>query len=153
LRLADFVASKIGDDYDPYGLLLRRLNAGKVVIFDTETTGLDVTRDDVVELAALRLGGHADLATMQALLKRDRPLEESSRVHGITAEMLAQEGRDPRQVFDEFRSFVEGCVLAGHNVGYDVAIVRSQMRRLGLEWEPPPAFDTLELSRRLLSLP
>src|SRR5439155_24418571 len=67
--------------------------------------------------------------------------------------MLVNEGRDPRAVFGEFRSFVDGCVLAGHNVGYDVAIVRSQMRRLGLEWEPPPAFDTLELSRRLLSLP
>lgn len=153
LRLADFVAPRIGDDLDPFGLLLRRLNAGRVVLFDTETTGLDVTRDDVVELAAMRIDGHADLASMQALLQTERSLESSGRVHGITAEMLAQDGREPREVLEEFRAFAEGSVLVGHNVGYDVAIVRSQMRRLGLEWTPPPTFDTLELSRRFLSLP
>src|SRR5207248_8031721 len=109
----------------------RRLDEGRLVIFDTETTGLETTRDDVVELAAMRAGVDAPF---QALLRTDRPMEEASRVHGITAEMLACEGREPAEVFAAFLAFIDGCILAGHNVTYDVNIVRSQMRRLGLNW-------------------
>jgi DNA polymerase III epsilon subunit-like protein len=81
-------------------------------------------------------------------------MEEASRVHGITAEMLQCEGRAPEEVFAAFLAYIDGCILAGHNVSYDVNIVRSQMRRLGLSW---PAgirtFDTLELCRRFFNLP
>ena len=154
LRLADLVDPLTHEDLDPFGLLLRRLDEGRVVVFDTETTGLDTARDDVVELAAIRAGIAGQTASLRALLTTTRPLEEAARVHGITLQMLDAEGREPRTVYAEFLAFLEGCVLAGHNVGYDVNIVRSQMRRLGLDWpEDVCAFDTLELCRRFFSLP
>jgi DNA helicase-2/ATP-dependent DNA helicase PcrA len=154
LKLIDLVDPLTHEDLDPFGLLLRRLEEGRVVLFDVETTGLDVTRDDVVELAAVRLGTTGEIASFQSLLRTDRPLEEAARVHGITAEMLTRDGRPPGEVFAAFRRFVSGCVLVGHNVHYDLNIVRSQMRRLGLDWEEEPrAYDTLDMSRRLFSLP
>ena len=48
LRLADLVDPLTHEEFDPFGLLLRRLDEGRVVVFDTETTGLETTRDDVV---------------------------------------------------------------------------------------------------------
>ena len=131
LRLVDFVDPLTPQYLDPFGLLLDRFAEGRVVVFDVESTGLDVTRDDVVELAALKVGACGPGASFHALLRTERSLEESSRVHGITADVLEREGRDPLEVFNEFLGFIDGCVLVGHNVGYDVNIVRSQLRRLG----------------------
>jgi DNA helicase-2/ATP-dependent DNA helicase PcrA len=151
LRLADLVDPLTHEDLDPFGLLLRRLDEDRVVVFDTETTGLETTHDDIVELGAMRAGGNT---RFHALLKTLRPMEEAARVHGITAAMLTQDGREPAEVFPEFLAFIDGCILAGHNVHYDVNIVRSQMRRLGLNWPANTrAFDTLELCRRFFNLP
>ena len=154
LRLVDFVDPLTPEYLDPFGLLLQRFAEDRVVVFDVESTGLDVARDDVVELAALKVGGCGAGASFHALLRTGRSLEESSRVHGITADMLECDGRDPAEVFEEFLDFIDGCVLVGHNVGYDANIVRSQLRRLGLAWpESAAACDTLDLCRRFFKLP
>jgi ATP-dependent DNA helicase UvrD/PcrA len=158
LRLVDFVDPLTPHYLDPFGLLLSRFAEGRVVVFDVEATGLDVTRDDVVELAALKVGVCGLSDSFHALLKTERSLEESSRIHGITADVLARDGRDPAEVFAEFLAFIDGCVLVGHNVEYDVNIVRSQLRRLGLvprlsqPWHPAAACDTLDLCRRFFKL-
>ena len=153
LRLVDFVDPLTPQYLDPFGLLLSRFAEDRVAVFDVESTGLDVTRDDVVELAALKVGACGPGNSFHALLRTSRSLEESARVHGITAEMLERDGRDPAEVFAEFLSFIDGCVLVGHNVGYDVNIVRSQMRRLGLPWpDSACAYDTLDLCRRFFKL-
>ncbi len=161
LRLVDFVDPLALDNLGPFALLLRRLAEGRVVVFDVESTGLDVTRDDVVELAALRVGTGAARREpaggageeFHAYLKTDRCLEESSKVHGITPEVLDRDGRDPREALADFLRFVDGCVVVGHNVAYDVNLVGSQLRRLGLRWpESAVAFDTLDLCRRFFRL-
>src|SRR5438270_604044 len=41
LRLADLVDPLTHEDFDPFGLLLRRLDEGRLVVFDTETTCLE----------------------------------------------------------------------------------------------------------------
>jgi ATP-dependent DNA helicase UvrD/PcrA len=153
LRLTDFVDPLTFAYLDPFGLLLHRLAEGRVVVFDVESTGLDVTRDDVVELAALKVGTGGPGQSFHALLRTDRPLEESARIHGITPEVLAQSGRDPGEVVREFLTFLGGCVVVGHNVAYDVGIVSSQLKRLGLAWpESSSSFDTLDLTRRFFNL-
>jgi DNA helicase-2/ATP-dependent DNA helicase PcrA len=153
LRLVDLVDPDRGEELDPFGPLLRAHDESRVVVFDTETTGLDLARDDVVELAAQTGGRLGPGAALHALLHTNRPLDESTRIHGITADMLARDGRPPAEVFAEFLRFVDGCVLVGHNVSYDVNIVRSQLARLGLSWPHVRAFDTLELTRRFFRLP
>src|SRR5262249_28560681 len=81
LRLVDFADPLTAEYLDPFGLLLRRYAEGRVIVFDVEATGLDVTRDDVVELAALRVGTHGTTGEFHALLRTPLSLEESSRIH------------------------------------------------------------------------
>ncbi len=101
-----------------------------------------------------RAASSSSTGAFHALLRTPLPLEESSRIHGITADVLDRDGRDPAAVFDEFLSFLDGCVVVGHNVSYDVNIVRSQMRRLGRRWPDSAApFDTLDLCRRFFRFP
>ena len=56
------------------------------------------------------------------------------------------------EVFREFSKFSEGAVLVGHNVGFDLSMVRAQAARLGVLVRTDLWNDTFDLSRRLLEL-
>jgi DNA polymerase III epsilon subunit-like protein len=61
-------------------------------------------------------------------------------------------GRDPAEVFREFARFTEGAVLVGHNVTFDLSMVRAHAARLGIALSTDRWDDTLDLSRRFLDL-
>ena len=62
---------------------------------------------------------------------------------------LAAEGEPPEKVFADFLAFTRNHILAGHNVSYDIHILMSQIRRLGMDPVETPAWvDTLEIFRR-----
>ncbi len=117
---------------------------------DTETTGLDIDSDEIVELAALK--GDEEF---YRILKPTCPetwarLDEASKIHGVTRERIEAEGVDPAQAFADFAEFIRGHVVVGHNLdAYDWPLI---LRQSGLEFDIPGTADTLEISRRLLKL-
>jgi DNA helicase-2/ATP-dependent DNA helicase PcrA len=150
LKIADLLDLAALEAGDPFGPLLGALGADNVVVFDVETTGLDLTHDEIIEVAGARCGARGVVATFHALLRPSFPVGESYLIHGKSDEFLAATGRDPAEVLAEFREFRGDAVLAGHNIlAFDVPILASQSYRLGFGEEMPgPAFDTLDLTRR-----
>lgn len=147
LRLCDLALGDTLRRGDPYAPLLDGLRGGKVLVFDTETTGLDLSIDEIVELATLTYQDQA-IAETHAYLNGRVDVGESVRIHGLTNAFLAAQGQPPRDVLARFLSQAEGAVLVGHNVGFDVRMLRAHARRLGL---PVPGFawvDTLDLAHR-----
>lgn len=155
LKPADMLAPATFEFGDPFRPLLEGARAGRVVVFDIETTGLSIGDDEIVEIAAARCDGQTVLAQFHAYLKPARPVADSEPIHHLSDDFLAREGRDPVQVLRELEAFCDGCVLAGHNVAlFDVPMVRSVCARLGLPaWQQTPVFDTLDLTRRFHRLP
>jgi DNA helicase-2/ATP-dependent DNA helicase PcrA len=152
LRITDFIDPVTYHYGDPFGLLLERLGQGKVVVFDVEATGLDVNRDEIVELAAVRAGDGGVTGQFHALLRPSVSVGPSATVHGYTDDFLAREGKDPAAVLADFLRFAGDAVLVGHNVGYDLAILRSECRRLGIDCPRFGSCDTLDLARRFCRL-
>ncbi|MDX1402838.1 MAG: 3'-5' exonuclease, partial [Kiloniellales bacterium] len=114
------------------------------VVFDCETTGLDVTRDRMISIGAVRLQGsrifHGE--TLDRLVDPGVPIPARSRaVHGITDNMVAGQPKF-EMIESQFRHFTEGCVLIGHNVPFDIAILRREYELAGLK---APAFASLDL--------
>lgn len=153
LRLVDLADRETLARGDPFGLLLEELERGRVVLFDLETTGLDPAGDAIVELAAARIGPGGVLSRFHEYLRPARPVGSSCLVHGLSDGFLSREGRPPREVLEAFLGYIDGCVLVGHNVGFDLAVLRGNLGRLGM---PAPAraraYDTLEMARRFRSL-
>ena len=116
---------------DPYAPLLDAFASGNIVIFDVESTGLDTVSDEVVELAAAKVNHKGRQDEFHAYLKNEKPVGESFSVHKLSDHFLAQKGKDPKKVLEEFGSFCEGCVLVGHNVAFDKNIIESQGLRIG----------------------
>ncbi|USN53777.1 MAG: 3'-5' exonuclease [Candidatus Nomurabacteria bacterium] len=127
----------------------------ELVVLDVETSGMRPEDGHcVIELGAQRLRGTEILASFDYLIKPSRPLDpESQAVHGITEAELLEKGREPAEVFAEFREFSKDAVLVGHNVGFDLAFINAEYRRLGQEALTNEILDTIALARRYLILP
>jgi DNA polymerase-3 subunit epsilon len=120
-------------------------------VVDLETTGTDSYEGAITELGAVKVRGGEVLGTFQTLIDVGTAIPPAvSALTGITAEVLV---RAPRvePVLAAFAEFAGGCVLVGHNVGFDAAFLRAAFARAG--WPPGahPLVDTCALARRLLA--
>jgi DNA polymerase-3 subunit epsilon len=121
-------------------------------VIDTETTGLDAARGDrIVSVAAVRVrdGSVRRAEIFDALVNPGRPVpQESARLHGITDAMVAA-APSSAVVLPALWRFVEGAVLVGHEVWFDLDFLGREAGRLGLPPLPVghPVLDTHLLSR------
>ena len=126
-----------------------------LVVLDVETTGFRPEEGhEIVELAAQKILRDQVLEEFHALVRPSRSLDpEVIRIHGITDELLALEGKSGQEVFPSFVQFIGGHTLVGHNVAFDLGFINAHLVRLGLPKLANPTIDTIEVARRLLILP
>ena len=151
VRMTDYLDPAAQETGDPFAPLLSALAAGNIVVFDTETTGIDTTQDEIVQIAGVRLAPDGSIAgTFQHYLRPERPVgREAEHVHGLSDAFLQEHGEPPVEVLQAFCAFARGAVLVGHNVTYDLRILSSELARLGLApLEAPTYYDTLDIFRR-----
>jgi len=156
LKVGDLLDERVLDAGDPYAPLLDALTRERVVVFDTETTGLDPYSDEIVEIAAARCGLSGIIETFHAFLRPSRPVADSEAIHGWSDAYLAEHGRPPEEVLAEFLAFCDGAVLCGHNSqAFDIPILRESFNRAGLfpDGDFGMTFDTLDITRRFHRLP
>ena len=150
IALSDFLRPDVLRYADTYGTLLQALDEGRLTVFDVESTGTSTSTDEIVQLAAVTLNRDGQVtARFNRLVKPSGPVGESEKIHHISDERLKAEGEPPEKVFADFLAFTKNHILAGHNVSYDIHILMSQIRRLGMDPVETPAWvDTLAIFRR-----
>jgi DNA polymerase-3 subunit epsilon len=122
------------------------------VSLDTETTGLDAVRDRVVSLAAVPMHGtrifRAD--AIDRLIDPGMPIPaRSTAIHGISDAMVDGAPRIA-EVAAELAPLLEGVVVIGHSIGFDLKILRCEAERCGSAWREPVRLDTAQLAAVLL---
>ncbi len=126
-----------------------------IVVFDTETTGLDVFTDDVVQLAAIKVRHGRMVDSLDLYIETDREIPPmlGSVVNPLVEEYGHHTHLSHREALERFVAFAHGCTILGHNATYDYHIVENNMRRyaphLTLTREWPNYLDTLKLARLL----
>jgi ATP-dependent DNA helicase DinG len=117
------------------------------VALDLETTGLEATRDAILEIGAVRFQGDRILDRFQTLVNPQRPIP--LRIQQITGIRNADVAGAPlfAEIAPELLAFVGGDVAAvvAHNVGFDLGFLRAA----GLHFHRP-GLDTFELATILL---
>ena len=127
----------------------------KIVCFDTETTGLDVQKEHIIQLSLVKF----DTESWRIEGQRDWYLlpeeeftipAEAEAVHHISKTFLLEHGVRLRNVYGELCAFTEGCDILSYNGnGYDAPILYYNLKRLGLQYqfEGRTWYDALLLER------
>jgi DNA polymerase III epsilon subunit family exonuclease len=124
-------------------------------VFDLETSGLYPERDEILEIAAIRLKGPNELARFEKLIRPIKPVPpEAEKIHGLNEIFLIINGEPSANVLKEFLDFSAGSIVVGHNIKeFDWLFILENCRKNSFPMPDNKMIDTLELSRKLLSLP
>ncbi|MGE0878631.1 MAG: DEDD exonuclease domain-containing protein [Acidimicrobiia bacterium] len=119
-------------------------------VLDIETTGSSTEHDSITEIGAVKVRAGECLGTFQTLVNPGCAVPpEITVLTGITESMVRKAPRI-ESVLPAFSRFVEGCVVVGHNVRFDLSFLNLALGRDAWPQLDGPAVDTLPLARRLL---
>ena len=120
------------------------------VIFDIETSGLDIRFHDIIELGAVKVQHGMILDTFAEMIRPvKRPISDYvTKLNGITQEMV-QDGEDIKSALESFVEFTKGCVLVAHNAKFDTDFIYEKMKEFDVEFKVLPCIDTIQIARAL----
>lgn len=158
LNLAILPADHLRTDGGTYvNDFMKACGEGELVVFDTETTGLDVFHDDIVQIAAVKMSnGHiVPGSALSLFIRTERPIPEKlgDIDNPIIEELKHHELLEPAEALRRFVHYVGARPLLGHNADYDYHILDHNLRRycpeIKLSSRCPVCFDSLRLIRLL----
>lgn len=117
-------------------------------VIDIETTGFEISFDEIIEVAAIRVVDGKEVAHFQSLVKPQEDVSEFiEELTGITNEMLA-DAPDLNSILPQYRAFLGQDTLLGHNIHFDINFIYDETYNLDLPALSNNFVDTLRLSRR-----
>lgn len=136
---------------------VRHYEEDTIVVFDTETTGLNVFEDDILQIAALKMRGGevVEGSAFTVYIETDRPipLMLGDIPNPIIEERKHHTLLSHADALRLFMEYADGCVLLGHNADYDYHILHFNLRRYlpesDLRTSHPSYLDSLRLVRLL----
>ena len=104
------------------------------IVLDTETTGLDFTKEKMVEFAAVRLENGKIKDEFQTLINPEQHIRKSSiAIHGITPEMVADAPTEA-EAMPKILEFIGDYPIVAHNCIFDYSFLNeASLRTCGKE--------------------
>ncbi|ASA22223.1 PolC-type DNA polymerase III [Paenibacillus donghaensis] len=125
------------------------LKTATYVVFDIETTGLSITRNNITELAAIKMSEGKELGRYSTFVNPHEKIPyHIQQLTNITDEMV-RDAPDLEPVLHGFVDFVGDSILVAHNARFDMGFIQASLLKLGLPTLQNPSLDTLELARLL----
>ena len=140
---------KIKSVFDNEDILPEELISKTYVVFDLETTGLDVMNNGITEIGAVKIINGKITEQFTTLVKPDYKItEENVKITGITEEMV-KDAPKISSVIPDFMKFIDGTILVAHNAEFDMKFIK---RFAGAEeYAVKNAYlDSVELARSQL---
>lgn len=138
---------------------LRAYNEEEIIVFDTETTGLNVFQDDIIEIAAIRIrGGEVVGEPLDLYIETDKPIlpmlgDKENPMYAIYHEKMSTgELLSPSDALQRFLAYVGTSPILGHNANYDYNILDNNLQRYckdTIQAHDIRCFDSLKLIRLL----
>lgn len=127
-----------------------KLQGKTIVVFDLETTGLNPSKDRIVEIGAVKLVDGKFTEKFSTLINPEVTMSEKNmKIHGISNEEVRYCPVIDDVILD-FYKFSYGAILCGHNInGFDVPFLKENARRFGFDFLNP-RIDTLDLASRFV---
>lgn len=122
--------SKLKDE--SFRFLFDEDKSGEVVVIDTETTGLDVQKDEILSIGAVKIKENRILTseTFEVFLQNSKEIaKESIKVHKIRPFDL-RDAKTAKEGIVEFLNFVGSRPLVGYYLEFDVAMINKYTKEI-----------------------
>jgi len=133
--------------------LTKNIEDFDLVVFDLETTGLDVvTGDSICEIGAFKVRKRKIIDKFHNLINPNRNMPTRAYdIHKISEEEL-KDAPYFEDIADNFVSFLGESIICAYNVKFDVGFINNHLKKSN---RPPlelPAVDILSMARDVLKL-
>ena len=115
-----------------FSFLFDESNTEDIVVFDCETTGLDIKKDEIISIGALRVKNNRILTSkaFEVFIKPQNSIpKESIKIHQIRNCDL-ENALPPKEAIEKFLHFIGNAKLVGYYLEFDVAMVNKYTKKL-----------------------
>lgn len=100
------------------------------VVIDVETTGLDYTREKIIEFAGVKLVNGKITDTFETLINPHQHIRKSSQaIHGISEDDL-KDAPEEEKIYPEIFDFIGNATIVAHNAIFDFSFLNRTSKRL-----------------------
>ena len=105
-------------------------------VFDLETTGLDISKDRIVQIAILKIHPDGKKEELNLLINPEMNISESnSAIHGITNEIV-KDAPTFKQAAKEIAEFIGESDMAGYNSNkFDIPVLAEEFLRVEFDFD------------------
>ncbi|MDR3194582.1 MAG: 3'-5' exonuclease [Tannerella sp.] len=108
--------------------------ANPLIFFDLETTGINISKDRIVEISILKVFPNGKEESKTRRINPEIPIPlEATKIHGITDEDV-KDCPTFKTIAKSLAALIEGCDLAGFNSNrFDIPLLVEEFLRAGVE--------------------
>lgn len=130
----------------------KTIDETRFVVFDTETTGLDISKDRILSIGAISISNNTiDVAdSFEIYLKQDEFNAETVEIHGLLKEGKLFKSTEIEAI-EQFISFLGNAVLVAHHAAFDIEMINDALKRMNLPKLKNKSIDTGILYKKLES--
>lgn len=100
------------------------------VVIDVETTGLDYTREKIIEFAGVKLVDGKIEETFETLINAKQHIRKSSQaIHGISEDDL-KDAPEEEEIYPKIFDFIGDATIVAHNAIFDFSFLNRTSKRL-----------------------
>ncbi len=117
---------------EKFAFLFDADTSGEVVVFDTETTGLDVSKDEILSIGAVKIKENKILTsqTFEVFLQNSKEISSTSiKIHGIRPVDL-KNAKTTKEGIEEFLHFIGARPLVGYYLEFDVGMINRYTKEM-----------------------
>ena len=105
-----------------------------IIIFDLETTGIDISKDRIVEISIIKVMPDGKEHIKNCRINPEMPISaQSTAIHGITNDDV-KNCPTFKEVAKNLAMFIDGCDVVGYNsIRFDVPVLVEEFLRVGVE--------------------
>jgi DNA polymerase III epsilon subunit family exonuclease len=119
------------------------------IVLDVETTGLDYTREKIIEFAGVKLVNGEIIEQYETLINPKQHIRKSSvAIHGISEEMVADAPCE-EEAFGRIFEFIGDAPIVAHNAIFDFSFLNRTSKRLYNKPFENKYIDTQEMFREV----
>lgn len=120
------------------------------VVFDLETTGLDIKNDKIIEIGAVKVQNGEITDRFSTFINPCEPIsEEIKNLTGIYDDMV-ENAPIESEILPKFLDFIGDSVLVAHNASFDTGFIKRYVEKQGGHLDNT-VVDTVEMARGIFA--